>query len=285
MGRKDLTGKRFGRLFVKEYSHTKNKRAYWVCTCDCGNIKISMGTNLSTGNVKSCGCLRKDGNRLNNFKDLSSSRFGKLIVEGFSHRGKNNNRYIYWLCQCDCGKGKIILGSNLKSGTTRSCGCLHREISSERCKLFLGPKIKHGHDRRKRRTPEYRTWSLMRNRCNNPRNPEYRRYGGRGIVVCEEWGDFQIFLNDMGNRPSDQHSIDRINNDCGYSKNNCKWSLPIEQCNNRRSNYFITYENNKFSLAEWSRRTGLKSGTLRARLDRGWSVGCTLTTPVKKEGD
>lgn len=130
-------------------------------------------------------------------------------------------------------------------------------------------------------TPEHRSWTQLIQRCTNPNNPAYAKYGGRGITVCARWrNSFVDFLADMGERPSLGHSLDRIDNDAGYFKENCRWATKSEQACNRRSNRLLTLGAETLPVMEWSRRTGLKRSTIEQRLVYGWSVERALTTPV-----
>ena len=128
---------------------------------------------------------------------------------------------------------------------------------------------------------EYMTWKRMRNRCNNVRGSDYDNYGGRGIKICERWNDFKLFLQDMGPRPGDGYSIDRIDNDKGYCPENCRWATVEQQANNKRSSRILVHNNESKTLAEWSRETGLKSHTIFARIAKGWSVSDALTKPLE----
>lgn len=147
-------------------------------------------------------------------KNLTGSRFGMLTVESEAERHSNGKER--WHCQCDCGLPITVLGNNLKTGNTTSCGCKPR---------------KHGllyH-------PLYNTWQQMRQRCNNPRHHAFQNYGGRGITVCSRWNNFACFVEDMGDRPSDEYTIDRIDNDKGYFPRNCRWATHAEQGENKRA--------------------------------------------------
>lgn len=135
-------------------------------------------------------------------------------------------RRAHWVCICRCGKIVSVASSALRAGLTKSCGCLKRE----RSQLLGKSSLKHG--ARARRTPTYRSWAAMRDRCLNPNATGYRRWGGRGIKPCPEWTFFENFLNDMGERPSGT-TLDRIDNNLGYYKANCRWATSSQQNKNR----------------------------------------------------
>jgi len=159
--------------------------------------------------------------------DLTGLRFGRLVV--LSDAGTVAGRST-WLCRCDCGGEKVVSSNSLNQGRVRSCRCLWDEVRRVNGRKTPGP-IAHGgtlsHPR------EYHTWKGMRQRCMNERNRDFALYGGRGIKVAKRWDSFEAFLADMGPRPPGM-SIDRINNDKGYSPSNCKWSTDHQQANNRR---------------------------------------------------
>lgn len=165
--------------------------------------------------------------RPNRIIDLTGQVFERLTVTGLGDRTASGK--IRWWCMCICGKEKLAHADHLKSGSTRSCGCLNLEV-------LLKMSVKHGNTRNKQNTPEYTAWCGMFKRCNNdPKSKSWPYYTGRGITVCQRWKDsFQNFLDDMGLKPSPLHSIDRINNDGNYEPLNCKWSTKKEQSLNRR---------------------------------------------------
>ena len=135
-----------------------------------------------------------------------------------------------------------------------------------------------------RYTPEYRAWVDIKRRCIDPRRKEYARYGGRGILLAPEWLDsFQSFYDHIGPRPSDQHSVDRIDNEGHYEPGNVRWATRTEQANNQRSNRTITHDGETLTYAQWARRLGLSPGAIRRRLDLGWSNEETVTKPRRKQ--
>jgi hypothetical protein len=149
--------------------------------------------------------------------DLTGVRFGRLTVVGRCE--SNKSRHISWDCVCDCGSGVTVFGDNLNRGHTKSCGCLR--VDTSRTHGMYG-------------TRTYRTWNMMKQRCTNPGNTSYKSYGGRGIKICDKWlTSFEDFHKDMGDRPEGM-SLDRVDNNGGYCKENCKWSTPKEQASNRR---------------------------------------------------
>lgn len=148
--------------------------------------------------------------------DMTGQRFGKLSV---LMRSERRGGLATWICRCDCGATLEVIGNNLRAGYSNSCGC---------------SRVKHGHAKPKANTSAYTCWRNMWNRCTNPNIPTYRHYGGRGIRVCDRWLDFKTFLADMGERPSSKHSIERLNNNLGYTPENCTWATRSQQNSNRR---------------------------------------------------
>ena len=170
-------------------------------------------------------------------QDIKNQRFGKLIALEYSHTEKGKSST--WICRCDCGRISKVELSSLRSGNTQSCGCLRLERIAK-------SNSTHG----KSKTSEYYAWDNMIQRCVNPNNPEYKNYGGRGISVCEEWrNSFELFLQDMGLKPKEKFSLDRIDNDKGYYKENCRWTNSFTQAINQREkpNYTTGIKNISYS--------------------------------------
>lgn len=146
-------------------------------------------------------------------------------------------------------------------------------------------KFKHGHGRRNQRTPEYLAWAAAKKRCNNPNDPGWKDYGGRGIAMCAEWReDFQSFFRDMGKRPEGL-TLERINNDGPYCKDNCKWATTLEQSKNkrpRRTSRFYTFNGETKNVTDWARAQGIRFQLLFERLSYGWTFEEALTRPVRR---
>lgn len=169
---------------------------------------------------------------------------------------------VYLLCKCDCGTLRNVIVKNLKTGISSSCGCIGS-------KKIIDRNTKHG----KRYTKIWRVWRAMKTRCYNKNIIQYRDYGGRGIKVCDEWLNFENFYKDMGEAP-DGLSLDRINNNGDYCKENCRWSSVREQSRNRRSNRKI----NGVCISDISVNLGGKQSLVDKRLKRGWSTEKATTT-------
>lgn len=170
--------------------------------------------------------------------------------------GGNKEHYP---CRCICGTDRFCLATNLVGGKSKNCGCL-RKPGGMPLKHGAAKALRAGH-------PLARTYLNIIQRCYNPKNPAYEHYGQRGIKVCDRWlQSFQHFSEDMGPRPSDEHSVDRINNDGPYSPENCKWATDLEQANNKRSNHRITWNGVTMTIRQWSRHFGINPWMVESRL-------------------
>ncbi len=230
----DLTNKTFGYLTVIEKVEAKasNGGYKWKCECVCGKETIAIGGDLIRGKRTSCGCRGQY---------LVGHKFGTFTV--IEKLGKVNGK-IMWRCKCSCEKGTIkdFPTHKINSGKIKSCGCqrgTHR---------MTGTKF-------------YRCWNGFKQRCDNQNNVEYPNYGGRGITYQKEWVDFTNFYNDMYESylnhvqiyGEKETTLDRIDVDKGYSKDNCRWLTNKEQSNNKRDNTYIEINDEKKTLAEWCR--------------------------------
>lgn len=199
--------------------------------------------------------------------NIVGQKFGKLTVLKYVGKSK-------WLCKCDCGKETIVGTYHLKSGNTKSCGCLNIQKIIER-----NTKHNLGHTR------IYQTWKSIKRRCYGKNTVAYKNYGARGITVCQEWlSDFNNFYNwAISNGYQDDLSIDRIDVNKGYSPDNCHWATDIEQANNTRRNHLITYNDKTQTLAQWAREYNIAYNNLQNRIVKlNWSIEKALTAPIQK---
>lgn len=176
-----------------------------------------------------------------------------------------------WLCTCKCGTEKRQTSTRLKLGESFSCGCARRDGT------FKGVTT-HG----LRDHYIYGIWHNMKVRCYRESNHAYKRYGGRGIKVCDRWLEsVENLYADMGDRPTPSHSLDRINNDGNYCPENCRWATDAEQSRNTSANRLLTYKGKTMCLTDWANHLGMSNATFRDRLDRrGWSLEKTIETPI-----
>lgn len=201
--------------------------------------------------------------------DLTGQIFGKWKL--ITRLPLNAKKKRYYVCQCVCGVTKEIEQSTLTRGASKSCGC-----------SYTNHPIKHGFSKRGNKLSEYSVWQAMKDRCNNINNKNFHRYGGRGITYDPTWQYFENFIKDMGFKPTKSHSIERINNDLGYSKNNCKWATPAEQSRNYSYNVKITYNDETLCLVDWADKAGINRRTFHHRYKNGWSIEKMLTTKPGK---
>lgn len=176
-------------------------------------------------------------------------------------------------CVCDCGEHTVKTRIHLLHDKIMSCGCLRR----------VSRPI-HGHAKKSQRTRVYAIWKGMLSRCRDRGNSGYKHYGARGISVCERWLDFKSFLEDMG-YPSDGLSIDRIDVNGNYEKNNCRWATRNQQARNTRNSVVVEYLGQRKSIHDWADVLGIKASTLKKRLSDGWSTEKALGTPVLSPKD
>lgn len=201
----------------------------------------------------------------------AGEKYGRLtVISEVAPQVWSGRKCRKFLCSCDCGEKKEVLMKDFRSGAVKSCGCLHDTLP-----------IKHGQARDGENSITYKSWSAMRKRCLNPNAADYHCYGGRGIQICERWNDFAAFLEDMGDRPSQRHTIDRIDAEGDYTPDNCRWATPKQQGRNRNNNRMLTFNGETLCLSEWAERAGMSIQALRSRLDVcGYTVEEALTLPI-----
>ena len=207
---------------------------------------------------------------LKRVQDLSGSVFGSLLA--VKQVGQNTKNQWIWECLCECGKTVLVVSDSLRRGHTQSCGCL-------RLKRLRESITTHGHAAQGDHSITYTTWQVMLQRCENPKNPAYPEYGGKGITVCERWHTFEHFLKDMGERPSMHYSIDRISNNWGYDPSNCRWATKKEQQRNRADCHFVTAFGETRTIAEWTEISHLSFSTISGRLKAGWNPEDAVSLP------
>lgn len=193
-------------------------------------------------------------NKEHSSKKMIGFRSGKLTVIS-----RSNSK---WNCVCDCGGKKVVSGYKLKTFHVKSCGCLIKQSG----------RSFH---------PNYKSWSSMRGRCLDGNNMGFKNYGGRGISICERWSSFELFVKDMGVRPSKKHSLGRINNDGNYEPSNCRWETAREQANNRRNNVTLTARGETKTIQQWCRHNGWEQSLIYYRLKRGWTEERACTQPLR----
>lgn len=192
------------------------------------------------------------------FNDITGQRFGRLVVLS---RAENKGKDVTWDCSCDCGNVHNTRGSDLRRGSIKSCGCLRREVSTEKATT-------HGLSAH----PLYTVWASMMARCYNTKNNNYYKYGAKGITVCDDWQDLPVFASDMGDKPEGRYSIDRVDNDGDYEPNNCRWATDFEQSRNTSRNVMYTVGEQTLCLEDWAAKVGMYAWTLSKRLKRGLDI-------------
>jgi hypothetical protein len=188
--------------------------------------------------------------------DLTGQKRSMLLV--IERAGKMANGGQAWRCRCDCGKDCVVSTSNLNKRGTVSCGCYRRRSL--------------GHSSHANEAPEFATWGAMLDRCRNPNNKNYIRYGGRGISVCERWETYVNFFADVGPRPSAGHSLDRIDVDGNYEPGNVRWATASQQQRNKRNSVMVPYQGKMMHVYDVAEIVGLHPAMITSRYQRGWPV-------------
>ena len=204
--------------------------------------------------------------------------FTRLTVKELAGRNKHKN--IIWRCLCLCGTETDVTTADLRSGNTKSCGCLQREKATIH---LLSISITHGlsRDVNGKKTRLFRIWTGIKTRCFNNHDKAFKNYGGRGITLCHEWLNFETFHNwAMKNGYSNTLSIERKDTNGNYAPNNCTWATAKAQANNKRDNRLISYKGETKTMSQWSDCSGISTQTIFGRLKRGWKTEDALTIPI-----
>lgn len=197
--------------------------------------------------------------------DLTGQRFERLRAIDIAER---RGAKVHWRCACDCGNETITISAHLRSGHTRSCGCLLDEARQT-------ASVTHG----RTDTREYKTWLNMQQRCTNPKSEHYECYGGRGIEI--RFASFEAFYSELGDCPPGL-TVERIDNNGHYESGNVRWATMLEQGRNTRKNRNLALGPKRQPLSVWAAETGIKADTIARRIRRGWAVDLALTEPVDR---
>ncbi len=236
-----------------------------LSTCVSRNL-FSLAPEAERLHSAFCGTVAHWGKRIfkgatmRTIAELTGQRFGQLVVIKKSVW----NGAKAWLCICDCGNKKTIPTSSLRSGCSKSCGCLQKKLASERAKLTKTHGLSFH--------PLYKTWHHMIARCYDPDHHAYKDYGARGIKVCDRWKEsVEAFIKDMGIRPNGK-TLDRKNNDGDYEPSNCRWATDEQQHQNTRGVREITLNGVTLCASAWARRIGVSTSTVCRRLNKNWPI-------------
>lgn len=212
--------------------------------------------------------------------DISGKRFWLLqVVRRLPIRHDLSSTEARWECICDCGRITEVAGSKLRTGKTKSCGCFSHNAIGDRNRT-------HGLSGGSSEA-EYNAYRDMIRRCYDEACERYADWGGRGITVCKRWLESPVnFFTDMGAKPSRGHSLDRVDNNLGYYKENCRWAISEVQMNNTRRNTLVTYNGKTQTAARWARELGMHPGTVITRLvTRGWPPERAFSQPVQRRSN
>jgi hypothetical protein len=205
--------------------------------------------------------------------DLTGQKFGRLTV---IERAENKGHEPTWICKCECGNLKRVIGAELRKGNTTSCGCYAKEVTSKRLKGKTPHNKRHGMTG----TRIYKIWVEIKSRCNNPNDSSFKRYGGKGISVFKEWDNFDAFYDwSMSNGYAENLTIDRIDNNKGYSPDNCRWVTMKEQANNKTNNHIVVYKGKEYTISQLAEIYGVPYKKLWKRIKLNWSIEKALSTP------
>jgi len=260
--RKDEVGNKYGKLTVTKFNGVnKIGLALWQCHCDCGKDSIVIGCSLRSGQTKSCGCLRGQCNPtevLATRKNEVGNTYGRLTVVKFDGMHK---RQASWQCNCECGGSVVVTGNALRSGNTKSCGCIRKEGNPTHGKVYH---------------PLYKTYQAAKTRCTNKNIADWPLYGGRGIKFL--LGSFEEFFEKMLPTWFKGASIGRIDPDGDYEYDNIRWETNAQQARSKRTNVKYTHNGETLIQSDWAARIGITAISLSERV-QNWGVERALSTP------
>lgn len=202
--------------------------------------------------------------------DRTGQRFGRLTV--IKEAGRDKHRNVIWKCRCDCGNESYVTTADLKK--TKSCGCWNIDAIIQR-------NTRHGASKRGSITKLYKVWAAVKQRCTNPKNKAYKNYGGRGIKLCDEWLEYEPFEKwAFENGYAEGLQLDRIDNNGGYSPDNCRFVSTVENSHNKRNNVWITIDGKTALAVDWAKEVGVDVEVIRKRLRKGWSPKEAVFAPL-----
>jgi len=260
------TGATFGSWTVLDVSGVQRREAYYDCRCSCGTEKPVAKSSLLSGASTRCRqCSNASNQKATEARRRSINPGATIGLWTVLEEAEARSGNLYMRCRCECGAEHEVMASTLRRGKSKSCAACSRKMSRKKNREMTS---KHGGVQ-----AEYRAWSRMRERCRNPNERSFERYGGRGIKVCEEWqgeGGFERFMEHIGPRPSVKHSLERIDNDGNYESGNVKWATKKEQQRNTRRNRQVTIDGVTKCVAEWAGESQVPASIIYKRLYRGW---------------
>jgi len=259
-----VVGAHYGRWTVlSDAGKNRHGARLVLAECKCGTKRVVQFVSLRHGNSRSCGCYRED---------VAGARYGRWTV--LSNAGTNSHGKRLVLCRCSCGTERVVQYHSIKHGGSKSCGCWNQEqaVTTNTTHGSCGSRL-------------YRVWEDMKSRCKYPTHQAYAHYGGRGITVCTEWHDFIPFQKWATENGYQQGlSIERLDNDAGYSPGNCCWATPQMQSRNRRTNHFIEAWGETRILNDWAadERCSITAAGIKCRLKKGMSPEAAISTPDRR---